>query len=289
MTKFFLLLPVLLLTACAGKLAYLGQSLASDTTQDRVMIDGAAYDLVRYETGPAPGGAMQDVFFIGGSGCASLTAYLAPYFAAAPAGIRITALEKQGVTPSDLGLRCSDAFWQSYTYDAMMDSNRTVLRHLAQNGPLPVMGVSEGGALALLLGEMPGISRIAVLGAGGMSQREELRLLADAQGQLDQLEAGFAAIHATPNSTADRFYGMTHRYWSSALDRAPSLAAIKKPVFLAIGASDQSVPVQSAEYAAARLPNAALWIVPGASHTFDTPSGSQRDAVVKRALAFLTD
>lgn len=280
-------LAFLALAACTGKLAYLGQSVSSDTTQETVLINGAPYTLVRYSTGPAADGTTKDLFFIGGSGCASLTSYLAPYFADAPEGITVTALEKQGVKPGDLGLRCSEAFWQDYTYDNMLARNRAALRHLAASSPMPVMGVSEGGALALLLDEDPAIRRLAILGAGGMTQREELRLLTDAQGQRAALDAGFAAIKADPESVDSRFYGMTHRYWTSALDRAPNLAAIKAPVFLAIGAKDESVPVQSAELAAANLPNADLVVVPEASHTFDTPAGSQRGSVVKRALAFL--
>lgn len=285
--KFIAPLAFVALAACTGKLAYLGQSLSSDTTQETVLIDGAPYTLVHYSTGPAANGSTQNLFFIGGSGCASLTTYLAPYFAEAPEGITVTALEKQGVAPADLGLRCSEAFWETYTYDTMIKRNRDVLRHLAASGPIPVMGVSEGGALALLLGEDPAIRRLAILGAGGMTQREELRLLADTQGQRTALEAGFAVIKADPESIESRLYGMTYRYWTSALDRAPNLASIKAPVLLAIGAKDQSVPVQSAQLAEEALPNAVLVVVPDASHTFDTPAGRQRGKVVTRALSFL--
>lgn len=283
---------VLALAGCGDRLEYMGQSLRSGTDVVALSTKSGPLEALSYSTG---GEARAVVLYVGGSGCTSLSTYMAPYFGAAPEGLLIHGVDKAGVDRGDLGLRCGAGFWSAYTYEAMLARNLSLydgLRARHPGLPIAILGTSEGGAIALdLAARVGGRVPVAVLGAGGMPQREELHLLAKARGQEAELEGLLARVAQSPDSTQDFALGMSHRYWSSVLDRDPAayLGRIKAPVLIVIGEEDQSVPVASARAAARHLPNAELVIWPGADHVFDTAQGSQRDAAVARAGAFLLD
>lgn len=233
------------------------------------------------------------VFFIGGSDCTSLRAYLGTYFSAAPEGLEIIGLEKTGVSDRATGSTCSDKFWQNYTYDNLLRRNVAALDHIAQRfdvDKIPVIGTSEGGVLALKIAASTArVDRLALLGAGALSQRQELRLLFDERGQGQAIETVFARIDASPQSVEQTELGLPHRYWASVLDQDPAKFApyVSAPTLIIIGQNDQSVPVASAQLADALIKTSELTVWPDASHTFDTPSGTQRDAVVSMAVRFV--
>jgi len=134
----------------------------------------------------------------------------------------------------------------------------------------------------------PDIPRVAVLGAGGMSQREELQMLYDQRGNRAQLDAVLGRIDDDPDNGEAWALGYPHTYWSAVLDRSPDayLGAVRQPVLLVIGEQDENVPAASARRAADVLSDAELVIWPGANHVFRTPDGDERGQVVARTAEF---
>ena len=122
-----------------------------------------------------------------------------------------------------------------------------------------------------------------------MSQRQELRLLFDERAQGQAIESAFARIDANPQSVEQTELGLPHRYWASILDHDPRDFApnVSAPTLIIIGQNDQNVPVASAQLADALIKNSTLTIWPYANHTFDTPSGNQRNEVVSMAVRFV--
>ena len=282
------------LAACGTAGSYLRQSISSSTASRDIQIAGEEYRLITYSTGHAAVGLPQKtVFYIGGSGCASLRVYLAPYFSSFPSGFEIVALEKTGVGGSGFGRSCTNEFWDSYTYDELLRRNSAALSFLQQRTGSEVhaiIGTSEGGPITLeLAASNPQVSKVAVIAAGGMSQREELEALAAERGGLSELKTLLSRVDADPTNRDAWILGYPHTYWSAVLDRDPRthLPKVQQPVLLVIGANDQNVPVASARVAHELLPNSELieWL--GANHTFQTPSDNERGAVLKQVGRFV--
>ncbi|MCA3449015.1 MAG: alpha/beta hydrolase [Rhodobacter sp.] len=258
-----------------------------------VVTSDGTYSLYSITTGPSdPAGPDRAVYFIGGSGCASLSVYLTHYFRGFPGGYRVYALEKEGVSPGGFGFRCSADFWKTYTLDRMTERNREMLQFVMDRHGTAlagVMGTSEGGPIAVkLAASRPDIPRLAVIGAGGMTMREVLKILARRRGQDSELNTLLSQIDQDPLAT-DRFVlGLTHAYWTSVLDvdPTPDLKALRGPVLVVIGAQDQNVPVESARKAAAVLRNGDLWEVEGADHVFNSPTGNRRAEVMQAVGQF---
>ncbi len=276
------------LTACSSRLDFVAEVMSPKTSVETVVIDGEDFAFVTYRTGDSE--TAQPIFYIGGSGCVSLRAYMGTYFAQAPAGLEIIALEKSGVEDRAIGNRCAQAFWEAYTYDELTRRNEIALSYVLQErglASIPIMGTSEGGAIALeLAAQTDAAESIAILGAGALPQRQELQILYGAGPTDRELER----VAANPQSIDERAFGLTNRYWTSVLDRNPARYAsrISVPTLIIIGENDQNVPVTSAELANDLIRNSQLIIWPEATHTFDTPNGSQRDEVVQTATTFLT-
>ncbi|MGH1355329.1 MAG: alpha/beta hydrolase family protein [Thalassovita sp.] len=279
------------LVGCSSRVDFVAELIAPKSSVDTIALNDETFSLVSYRTSDTSNAS--PVFFIGGSGCTSLRAYLGTYFSAAPEGLEIIGLEKTGVSDRATGSSCSDEFWQSYTYDDLLRRNIAALDHIAQRfdvEKIPLIGTSEGGALALeIAASTDRVDRLALLGAGAMSQRQELRLLFDKRGQQQAIETVFERIDATPQSVEQTELGLPHRYWVSVLDHDPTEYAsnVSAPTLIIIGQNDQNVPVASARLANALIKTSELIIWPDADHTFDTPSGNQRDAVVSTAVRFV--
>jgi len=291
--SFCLVFALLAMSACTARLQYLGQVLHSSTKSETVVIGSDILNLFAITTGETSSQDTITVFYVGGSGCTSLSVYLAPYFSGANAGLEVFGLDKSGVQEGDLGMSCSPEFWEHYTYDEILRRNLIaldVIRERRPHGPIVLVGTSEGGPISLEMAELaPDIARVAVIGAGGMTQRKELELLAEQRGALDDFQRIAARIDANPDSTELFALGYPHAYWSAVLDRSPAryLESLTMPILLIIGANDENVPVSSARFANSVLSNSQLVEWPDADHFFDTPSGNQRKSVMQRVGAFL--
>ena len=280
-----------LLAGCTGRAEYLAEALAPVAEVRTFRLQNEEFRLVSVTTGDAP--AMRALYFVGGSGCTALSAYLATYVRDLPPGYLVFGLDKAGVAHRSLGLACSPAFRDTDTLDQLIRRNAVGLSLARQVSPVPVaavLGVSEGGIIAATLAaDVPGVDRLVMLAAGGMTQREGLILLAADRGQAAGMERQLARVAGSPDSTTDRVLGLPHRYWSSVLDLDPAatLQRVSQPALIVIGSEDRSVPVASARRAADLLPEGRLVVIPGASHTFQTPEGSRRAAVMALVDDFL--
>jgi len=276
------------LTACSSRLDFVAEVMSPKASVETVVVDGEDFALVTYRTGASA--TIQPIFYIGGSGCVSLRAYMGTYFARAPEGLEIIALEKTGVEDRAIGNRCAQAFWEAYTYDDLIRRNEIALSYVLRERGLtaiPIMGTSEGGAIALeIAAQTNAVDSISILGAGALPQRQELQILYGAESTNRELQR----VAANPQSIDERAFGLSNRYWTSVLDRDPAryAARITVPTLIIIGENDQNVPVASAELANDLIRNSQLIIWPDATHTFDTPNGNQRDEVVRTATTFLT-
>lgn len=286
---------LVLLASCGTKLQYLGQAVASDSKAQSLSVGEDVLKIFSIRTEAESSKTPITVFYVGGSGCTSLSVYLAPYFLGAVSGLEVFSLDKTGVSKGDLGLSCSVDFWNKYTYDEILRRNLLALEAIRTQRPdsqIMLVGTSEGGPIVIdMAAQAQDIVKVAVIGAGGMTQRKELELLFERRGGLPQFQAIAARIDADPNNTAAFELGYPHTYWSSVLDRDPSrsLKTLRMPVLLVIGANDDNVPVSSARFAHSILPNSRLIEWPNANHVFEAQTGNQRPAVLAAVTAFLTE
>jgi len=221
------------------------------------------------------------LFFIPGSGCASLRYYLRAYLAALPKSVQVYALQKRHVDDREMGIGVCDTDFASedvfpqWVYD-QTDFVRQISKQASLQGkPVVVLGVSEGGnTAAAVAASVPEVTHLAIIGSGGMTQIDELRLLFDRNYPGHQLDRAFAAVAADPDSTVQRVYGQTFRYWSSVahVDPMRYYNHIDIPILLGIGERDTSTPVESAyllrdRFAALGKSNLELLVYPDADHT----------------------
>jgi len=252
-------------------------------------------EIFSVDTGPNP---QQAIFFVSGSGCASLRYFLRSYFEGLEGSWRIHSVQKEGVGGLETGGNCSDAFRASYNYDILLERNAAALEWVKSRSPNSVsaiVGVSEGGTIAAALAaENPEIDRLVVIGSGGLSLRQMTQILAERQGRPEELAAGLAAVDADPANLGRDFMGMPHPYLASVLDvdPLPIFARVTQPTMLIIGEEDESVPVESARYLARSLEeygksNVTLTVIPGADHTLRRDGQDLKPALMARLSRWL--
>lgn len=298
MALFATIAVVGLLQACsADRAAMLVDGLADppavETYRDA---RGDAVDLYATDTAPAP---REAIFFVSGSGCASLAFFLRWYFRTLGGSYRVYAAQKAGVERRSTGLACSQEFLDRSAYPDMLERNREALRRVAarHGGRVAaVFGVSEGGTIAAqLAADGPTARRLVVIGSGGPTSREELRLIGPRRGlPPEAVEAAFREVAETPDDVHATLYGMTHRYWSTMLDvdPAPMFLRARQPALVVMGGEDEDVPVESAYRLRDRMAEAGrrdftLRIVEGASHTLTRGGEDLKPAVMREIGAWL--
>ncbi len=271
-----IVLAAFLLAGCATN--YAGMALSGVTEPPASAqiknFRGETLDLFWIDTTPNP---EKSLFFVSGSGCASLIFFLRSYFRGFAPGYRIYAVQKPGVKPLDTGLLCSRDFNSHYTFDNLLGNNSAALASLPHGPfktPVAIIGVSEGGSFAAnLAAEHPEIKRLVVIGSGGMRFREELMTLAKRKSNGEHLRRKLDKVAADPNNPEATVLGLPHRYLSSMLDvdPVPAFLRVNQPIILIMGGNDDSVPVESTQvlqhaFAGAGKTNLDVRIVPGASH-----------------------
>ncbi len=208
------------------------------------------------------------VLYLTGSSCqpaAHELPYLRPLV---QSGYAVLAPEKRGVRPPDGGEPCSDEFLLTNDrHQRLADVGRVLTsasRLVARwNGGMIIIGASEGASIAPEIAERnPSTAALALLGAGGWSQAEELKGIrekelrrqgktaGEVRDDLSALNTKFDEIRRAPTAVT-YWLGETNTYkrWASYLDYSPLefLLKVTCPVFLAIGTEDASVPVESAD------------------------------------------
>jgi pimeloyl-ACP methyl ester carboxylesterase len=298
-TAFCLLFLTLVLSGCASTYGAFIADAAFDPPDVEIVqaASGEALQLYHVDTEPDPKGAM---FFVGGSGCASLRYFLRQYFAALPGSWRIFAVQKAGVDPFSTGFGCSREFEAHATLPEIFRRNREALDIvISRRGKIDALfGVSEGGGLAVALAaENPNIPRLVVVGSGGLTMREDLGFLArrtDFPIGTVELQSKFADIASDPQSEEKRLLGLPYLYWSSSLDRDPMpfYLRVSQPTRVFFGEKDQSVPVESAHalrdrLKAAHRTNIEVEIVEGASHTLVRDGKDLKPEIFRRLDGWL--
>ncbi|ABD87590.1 alpha/beta fold hydrolase [Rhodopseudomonas palustris] len=287
----------LVLSGCAARYA----SFVSDAALNPPGVEaigsprGDTIDLYSIEIGPPPRSA---IFFVSGSGCASLSYFLRSYLTGLTGSWQVYAAQKAGVPRSSPGLSCSDEFNDNYNFETLKERNAVALDEvIRRHGEVAgILGVSEGGQIAAELAQAnPAVRHLAVIGSGGLSFRELARVL-DARKGTDTFQQAFAEVDADPANTRKSVLGYPHRYWSSVLDRspAPTYLALKIPVLMIFGERDENVPVESARmleerFRATRAKNFRLVVVPGADHVLLQDGVDRKPDIMTLISAFFRD
>lgn len=232
------------------------------------------------------------VFFAGGSGCASWKYVMPGYAEGLPENARVFALNKRHVSDRSTGmLGCGDAFeLANHPQQWLSDFVSFVEARLSEATEKPehviLVGVSEGALTAVrAAGVLSAVTHLAVIGDGAFSMRESLDVLRD-KGQLSlDIDAGWQSVLSDPRSIEKRWFGNSYRWWSAVmdLDPRPDYLGLDIPILLAMGESDTSVPVESAqalaaEFARAGKDNLHLFIYPAANHQLQSKAGNHRTA-----------
>lgn len=220
-------------------------------------------------------------------------------------GVRVVLLQPRGVG-SDASVNQS-VFWQYDTRqhrvsdeESVMDAYLTVANH----SPVLLVGSSEGGIIAadIAIQDKRVTHLLMMASGGGWTQAKELQVLVQrdpgylGMANVTELDAEFAKIAAQPSS-GTLWAGHPFRHWSSYLWYRPAdgLTKLSIPMFLAQGAADQAVPVDSARalrdaFAKSGLDNLRYEEYPGLDHHFDDASGKSRlSELQKDAYAWMTD
>lgn len=289
----FALAVALALGGCSTYATYLRDAITHPPKIEAIRTSsGQQIDLYSIDIGPPPRRAL---FFVSGSGCASLAYFMRAYFENMTGSWTIYAVQKAGVAKNDMGFFCSQSFNDHYYFEALRERYNAALRKvIRRHGEVAgVLGVSEGGDFAALLAQdNPQVRRLAVIGSGGLPWRAVGKIL-DARAGDDAFARTFAEITSAPLSTVKTALGYPYRYWSSIVDFDPAAVylSLKIPILVVFGEADQSVPLESARFLEARFQEAGkenfqLLTIAGARHALIAGGKNLKPEVMTRLDAF---
>lgn len=237
------------------------------------------------------------LFFVSGSGCASMQYFLPQYFRGLEGEsgpIRIFILQKRFIDVHTWGrdTGCGPDFIKADHFSQWLaDQSEFIKAQLAaiplQETPerIVIAGASEGAEVVPALARsIPGVTHAVMIANGGMNPLDTYRLLLARQGGGSAMQAlsalqTLAEPPADPDAVMAALGGRTWRYWSdlAALRHTDNLLALSMPVWVAIGEADSAIPVASAQYLQQQFEqhgkaNLRLRIYPGADHGLKTNS-----------------
>lgn len=213
---------------------------------------------LRLEMGTKSTSSPVHIFFISGSGCASIKSRLPDYFSPLADELTFTvhAQQKRGIGPEDRGWLCSATFYEHDHRERLiqdqLDFIAQEIKLIKEQQPKPILvlfGVSEGALIATAVASrIEDVNLLVTVGGGGASMRQNLIELDKVEGMAGGLETQLQRIALDPSSTSSVSLGHTFKYWSSMLNMNMSelLPAVRQPVLSAMGERDESVPVQPA-------------------------------------------
>lgn len=242
------------------------------------------------------------IVLIDGSGCGKFSTRLPSFFEAYGGKLDLYFLEKPHVAPDAPAQpqRCSAAFegadrLDKRVADIVQFLEREPRLKAAGARSIALLGFSDGGAVApQVAAASRKIGWLAVIGAGGMRQRDEFLLFA-ARGVQPYVqlvnEEILADIARHPTALDKHFFGHSYAFWGARLSYDPlaSYAKLNIPIVVAMGEKDESVPVESGrllrDYFAARPgSDFRFFEFAGANHGLGTPDGSQLKPFLARVL-----
>lgn len=234
------------------------------------------------------------IFFVSGSGCASIKHRLSPFFEPIHGKVNATvfALQKRAIDQENrTGSACSADFRKTdYIGQSIADQREFINTQLATLPVKPkavvLLGASEGAVVAAKIANADRrITHLGMIGGGGTTVRENLKALSRSTWYLRNPETEFANIARDPNNTDAKVWGHSYKYWSSLLDIdiGNELMQLDIPIVAGMGDMDESVPVDAARRLQTRFEeagkkNLVLLIYPSANHRLE-------DRELKRAYA----
>lgn len=225
------------------------------------------------------------IFFVSGSGCASIKHRLSPFFEPIRGKVNATvfALQKRAIDEDNrTGSACSTAFHKTdFIGQSVADQREFIDTQLAKLSVKPkavvLLGASEGAVVAAKIANADRrITHLGLIGGGGMTVRENLKALSRSTWYLRSPEHGFAEIANDPNNTDTQIWGHSYKYWASLLDIniGDELIQLDIPIVAAMGEKDEAVPVDAARhlqtlFEQAGKKNLLLLIYPNANHRLE--------------------
>lgn len=221
------------------------------------------------------------IFFVSGSGCASVKGRFPSYFDPIQHQLdaRVFVLQKRGIEEISNGNSCPSTFaltdyFDQTVVDQMEFINHQLVMQPATPKTIVLMGASEGAVVAAKIASMDSrITHLALVGGGGWTVRENLQVLSRRIWYLSAPEEKLAAIAADPTSITKSAWGHSYKYWSSLLDVniGSLLLSLDIPIVMAMGEKDESVPIESAYALKKRFvkhekKNYHLYVFPNSDH-----------------------
>lgn len=225
------------------------------------------------------------IFFVSGSGCASIKHRLSSFFEPIRDKVNATvfALQKRAIDEDNrTGSFCSSAFHKTdYLDQSIADQREFIDAQLAKLTVKPkavvLLGASEGAVVAARIASTDQrITHLGLIGGGGTTVRENLKALSRSTWYLRSPENGFAEIANDPNNTDTQIWGHSYKYWASLLDIniGEELIQLDIPIVAAMGEKDEAVPVDAARHLQTLFEqtgkkNLLLLIYPNANHRLE--------------------
>jgi pimeloyl-ACP methyl ester carboxylesterase len=153
----------------------------------------------------------------------------------------------------------------NYTLENNVNSAVSVIDNYLDNtkkeyNEIIIFGISQGGQIMpkvySQLQNKDKITKLVILGSGGLSQYEDFMILKDSDLPMDpgnkagyaQVEDAYADIQNNYDSTDKQYFGYTYKMWSGFLKYKPldDYININIPILILHGAKDSNSPVESA-------------------------------------------
>lgn len=220
-----------------------------------------------------------------------------------PEDYAIVLISKKGIPfqVNNIQFTAPKSFYESESIDYRVDQADRVIHYIRKKlcknlKSILVLGHSEGSDVAAKLAIVnKSITHLAFWSGGGPTQYYDFALFirnevhrgniteADAMHQLDSLIDQIHSINTEPNKLSKQWLGHTYQRWYSFSEPSiNNLLKVKIPIFIAMGAKDKSVPIESfylipIEFARLGKTNLTYKIYPEYDHSFNIPPKSEKE------------
>lgn len=174
----------LLFTGCTSKAGLFVKSFTNPTPYHEFTLEDGTKSLCYEIEKNSTKSSNTIIFFITGSGYSSLQYYFKHYFEDLDFGTKIYALQKRGVENRTTGLLSKPAHFDGENvFENWVHDNRFFIEHIMakpenREKEVILFGVSEGANVAAKIASTTNaITHLVIVGSGGLSQAEELKLL----------------------------------------------------------------------------------------------------------------
>ncbi len=169
-------------------------------------------------------------------------------------------------------------------------------KRITKPSQIIVIGHSEGSEVVAKLGTInKAITHIGFWAGGANTQYYDFALfirkkvqngeLSEDEGkqQLDSLLTEIQKIESDPQSLEKQWFGHSYRRWSTFTEPSiDNLLKIDKPIFVAVGALDKSVPIESSylipiEFIRHKKQNLTFKVYPDYDHSFNRPPKNEKE------------